>query len=118
VLIQTAFSVLYLARLSSTDARFASLKRLGILSNFDLSSALESFLAWDGNIRSQTQRKMILLFEETKQTSELTYRSLLPFYYSSCCLVDLLLIWGGWSNSATTYRPFLRSTLIREKRTL
>jgi hypothetical protein len=54
VLIQTVSSVLYSARLSSTDVRFASLKRLGISSDFVLSSALESFLARDSNIGSQT----------------------------------------------------------------
>lgn len=44
--------------------------------------------------------------------------ALIPFHQSSRCLMDLLLIWEGWSNSTTTCRPFLRSTPIREKRTL
>src|SRR5271154_6491229 len=112
-----ASSVLYSARPSSTDARFACPKRLGISSNFLLSSGLTSFLPWNGNIGSQTEKKMILPFEETKQTSESTCKSLLAFHHSSRCFMDLLLIWGGWSNSATTCRPFLRSTHIREKRT-
>src|SRR5436305_14047487 len=113
-----ASSVIYSARPSSTDARFACLKRLGISSDLLLSSESESFLPWNGNIGSQTERKMILPFEETKQTSESTCKSLLPFHQSSRCFMDLLLIWGGWSNSATTCRPFLRSTRIRENRTL
>jgi ankyrin repeat protein len=65
-----ASSVLYSARPSSTDARFACLKRLGISSGLLLSSELESFLPWNGNIRSQTERKMILLFKETKQSKD------------------------------------------------
>src|SRR6266567_4776222 len=113
-----ASSVLYLARHNSTDARFACLKRLGISSDLLLSSKLESFLPRNGRVGSQTEKKMILPFEETKHTSESTCKSLLPFHQSSRFLMDLLLIWGGWSNSATTCRPFLRSTHIREKQTL